>query len=381
MADSADTHTNVTCHECSLRVAVSPLEHGQKALCPRCGFQLTVFREYATDRILAYSSAALIFLAASLPFEFLAFSAQGRQHSIGISDSIAILLSNDYLLLAVILSLTILILPALVLSGLLYLHTAVRLESRLPLVDKVFSGVFNLLPWCMAEIFMVGILVSLIKLTDLADVSLGLSFYAYVLFTLAMLAALLYLDRHQLRQSLPQLETLEHSELDPDRSIQHTWALLLTAMLLYIPSNTMPIMNTRLLGNDDPSTIMGGVVLLWQLGSYPVALIIFIASVFIPVVKLVILCWLTFSVQKGWVDTQQERVFWYRVTEFVGRWSMVDVFVVAVLVSLVQLGNTVSIYPGPAVLAFSGVVIITMLAAITFDTRLIWLDSHGRTKQ
>jgi paraquat-inducible protein A len=114
------------------------------------------------------------------------------------------------------------------------------------------------------------------------------------------------------------------------------------------------------------------VVLLWQTGSYPKAMIIFVASVLVPIAKIAILCWLNYSVQQRHQQASYERMRWYRLTEFVGRWSMIDVFVVAVLVSLIQLGNVMSIHPGYAALAFCAVVIMTMLAAMSFDTRLIW---------
>ena len=155
-------------------------------------------------------------------------------------------------------------------------------------------------------------------------------------------------------------------------SLQRTAALLITAVVLYIPANVLPIMTTAQLGSSIDSTILGGVVLLMQMGSYPVAAVIFIASVLVPLGKmfaLVALCW---SVARGEVARPRERTVLYRVTEFVGRWSMVDVFVVAILVALIQLGGLLSIRPGPAALAFCGVVIVTMVAAESFDPRLIW---------
>lgn len=155
-------------------------------------------------------------------------------------------------------------------------------------------------------------------------------------------------------------------------SLQRTWALLLTAILLYIPANSEPIMRTTLLGQETVSTIIGGVVLLWQMGSYPIAAVIFIASVMVPVGKILALAWLSFSVWRGHRLWPRQRTALYRLTELIGRWSMVDVFVVAILVGLIQLGELMSIYPGVAALAFAGVVILTMLAANSFDPRLIW---------
>lgn len=155
-------------------------------------------------------------------------------------------------------------------------------------------------------------------------------------------------------------------------SLHQTVALLITAVLLYIPANVYPIMTTDQLGQSIDSTIIGGVVLLWQHGSYPVASVIFIASVLVPVGKVLSLGLLCASVARKDVTRMRQRTSLYRVTEFVGRWSMVDVFVVAILVALIQLGGLLVIRPGVAALAFSGVVIVTMFAAERFDPRLIW---------
>ncbi len=155
-------------------------------------------------------------------------------------------------------------------------------------------------------------------------------------------------------------------------SLHRTLALVVTASILYIPANVLPIMTTNQLGQSIDSTILGGVVLLWHHGSYAVAAVIFIASVVVPLGKLfalILLCW---SVERGRPENVRERTVAYRVTEFVGRWSMIDVFVVAILVSLIQLGGLLSIHPGTAALAFCGVVIVTMLAAESFDPRLMW---------
>jgi paraquat-inducible protein A len=155
-------------------------------------------------------------------------------------------------------------------------------------------------------------------------------------------------------------------------SLARTMALVLTACILYIPANILPIMTTDQLGSVEPSTILGGVILLWDLGSYPIAAVIFIASVMVPTGKMASIMYLCWTVSREQKTRAQQRTVMYRITEFVGRWSMVDVFVVAILVALIQLGGLLSIQPGAAALAFSGVVMITMLAAESFDPRLIW---------
>ena len=131
----------------------------------------------------------------------------------------------------------------------------------------------------------------------MADIGLGLSFYAYLLFTVSMTITLLYVDKYQLNLLLDDEVKEEHKPINPHHSIQTTWALLFTSVLLYIPANILPIMHTNVLGAEQPSTILGGIVLLWKMESYPIAIIIFIASLFVPAPKIVILCWLNFSVQ------------------------------------------------------------------------------------
>ena len=149
-------------------------------------------------------------------------------------------------------------------------------------------------------------------------------------------------------------------------------ALVVTAAILYIPAMTLPIMRTVSLGTPTDSTVVGGVVVLWKMGSYPIAMIIFIASVFVPVGKLVALTVLCWFVTYGKGVTPKQQTMLYRVTEFVGKWSMIDVFVVTILVALIKLGDLLSFYPGAAALTFAAVVITTMVAAELFDPRLIW---------
>jgi paraquat-inducible protein A len=162
-------------------------------------------------------------------------------------------------------------------------------------------------------------------------------------------------------------------------SVQKTLALLLTAILFYIPANTFPIMTTNLLGHETGSTIMGGVLLFLEHEAYFVASVIFIASIIIPIAKMVIIAWLCYCVQSKRTHKQKKLSELYQLTEFIGKWSMVDVFVVAILVALVQIGGIMSIHPGVAAQAFAIVVVLTILSAQQFDIRLIW--DNMRTKQ
>jgi paraquat-inducible protein A len=159
------------------------------------------------------------------------------------------------------------------------------------------------------------------------------------------------------------------------QSLQRTWIFMFTALLLYVPANLLPIMTTSEIGHKNFNTIAGGVVLLWEHGSYLVATIIFIASLLVPPAKFIALIWLCLCEQFKLYSRPQSKMSIYRAAEFVGRWSMLDVFVVAFLASLIQMGSLMSIYPGPAALAFGGMVIFTMLAANSLEPKLFW-DDH-----
>jgi paraquat-inducible protein A len=178
-----------------------------------------------------------------------------------------------------------------------------------------------------------------------------------------------HLDRAELHHCSRCGATLHLRHTD---SLQRTIALLFTAVILYIPANLLPIMTTVQLGKGDPSTILGGVVLLINLGSYPIAAVIFIASVMVPLAKLMALFYLAWNAYREKPASAIQCTRIYRLTELVGKWSMVDVFVVAILVALIHLTGLLVILPGPAAVAFGGVVVSTMLAAHAFDTRLIW---------
>jgi paraquat-inducible protein A len=172
------------------------------------------------------------------------------------------------------------------------------------------------------------------------------------------------------------------AELESRRphSIQYTWALVIAAAICYIPANLLPVMNTTTLGTTEPDTIMGGVVFLYTSGSWPLALVVLIASVMVPIGKLIALSYLLVTVQRGVTGGTRERTRLYRMVEIIGRWSMLDVFVDTFTVALLQLKPLMSVEPGLGVLFFAAVVVLTMIAAETFDPRLIW-DSGTRVEK
>lgn len=160
-------------------------------------------------------------------------------------------------------------------------------------------------------------------------------------------------------------------------SLARTWALLITAAIVYIPANVLPIMTVSSLGQGDPNTIMSGVIQLVQHGMIPIAAVVFIASILVPTFKLVGIALLLFSVQRRQPLSARQRIWMYRFIEFIGRWSMLDIFVIAILVAVVNFGRLASVEANLGAIAFASVVILTMLAAVTFDPRLIWDNTES----
>ena len=155
-------------------------------------------------------------------------------------------------------------------------------------------------------------------------------------------------------------------------SLKRTWALVLAAIIFYIPANLLPVTVVISFGKAQAYTIMSGVIYFIGSGMWPIALVIFVASILVPILKLITLTFLLITVQRKSAWRPKDRTRLYRITEMVGRWSMVDIYVVTILVALVNLGNLATIKAGPGAGFFAAVVVITMFAAMSFDPRLIW---------
>lgn len=418
----------IACEECGLVVKVPAIRAGEKASCPRCEHTLIKVIRQPFQRPVAYAAACLIMLLLSVSFPFMSFSVEGISQEIRLLNAVEMLDQFQNSALAILLLLTVIVLPAIYLSFVLYLYIqssrVKRLSSeQLHHIRQLCKFLFHVQPWLMVDVFLIGVLVSLIKIAALADVSLGDSFWAFCIYTVLMVKCVSLIDRGWLwEQFIPALPVTGvksgdthlsgnhvschichqinmpvsdknrycircHSYLhdyDPQKSLHQAWALVITAILFYIPANLYPIMHTASLGRSEPSTIMGGIILLWHHGSYPIAMVIFFASIFIPLAKIFSLLWLFVSAKRTLNIPKREsmqRHKLYRLTEFIGRWSMIDIFVVAILVALVQLNNLMAIYPGPAALSFAAVVIFTMLSAMKFDSRILWHEraSNGNT--
>ncbi|MBB1199873.1 membrane integrity-associated transporter subunit PqiA [Enterobacteriaceae bacterium 89] len=396
----------ILCPQCDLLVALPHLEHRQKASCPRCGTTLTTEWDEPRQRPTAYALVALFMLLLANLFPFVNMKVGGLGSEIELLEIPHVLFSEDYAALGTFFLLFVQLVPA------FCLVTIILLVNRVPMPVKLkmylARVLFQLKTWGMAEIFLAGVLVSFVKLMAYGDIGVGSSFIPWCLFCLLQLRTFQCVDRRWLwddispapklaqplkigetgiRQGLrscpcctailpaenpicPRCET--KGFIRRRHSLQWTMALLVTSIILYLPANIMPIMITDLLGDKMPSTIIAGVILLWSEGSYPVAMVIFIASIMVPTLKMIAIGWLCWNANgNGSRDSERMHLI-YEVVEFVGRWSMIDVFVIAVLSALVRMGGLMNIYPAMGAVMFALVVVMTMFSAMTFDPRLLW---------
>jgi len=163
-----------------------------------------------------------------------------------------------------------------------------------------------------------------------------------------------------------------HLHIRNKAAFSQSVAYLIAAYILYIPANLLPVMHTETIFGSEDDTIMSGVVLLFATGSWPLGLLVFFASVMVPLLKLFSMSFLLFTSWRGTTSHTLQRTQLFRIVETVGRWSMLDIYVVTVLVALVQFQSLASVYPGEGAFAFAAVVVLTMLSALNFDSRLIW---------
>ncbi|WP_372763039.1 PqiA/YebS family transporter subunit [Pseudoalteromonas sp.] len=393
------------CSCCDLIINIPRVSNSEVALCPQCQHKLSAGDVNRDSRVVALSVSALLMLLSGMFYPFISFSSSGITQTITLPDAARILFNYDSELLGLFIDLSIIILPMSLLVILIPLHLGVLKTLPEAIGRRLLKFTLALEPWIMSEIFLIGVLVSMVKIMSLADISFGISFWAYACFVVLYIATLANVNHPRLWAQIKPIQLLEAAEhakraIDENikacqvcqqlctaevctrcysktyvrnpHSVQKAAAWLITSIVCYIPANVLPIMHTISLGDETPSTLIGGVITLWQSGSYPIAAIIFLASVVVPLAKALVLSFLCFMVAKPTNKHTKGYTRIYQLTEFIGKWSMIDVFVVAILVALVQLGNLMSVTPGLGIVFFTAMVICQMLAAHAFDPRLLW---------
>jgi paraquat-inducible protein A len=403
------------CHDCGLVHEVPILEDGTSARCSRCSATIHKFRITSLNHAFAYTCAGLVFFLMANFLPFISLEISGQFHAASLVTGIFALYNQGLWELAAVVALTMFAAPGLRLGSLFLVLGGLTFKHPPRGLPNVYRFATVLGHWAMIEVYMLGVFVAYTKLIDLASVSVGTGLFSLGALMLAMIAAGAALDketvwrafeRRGLVPSPPRadsrlptcqchtcgfvanIEPGRHADCPrcgaslhrrkPD-SLARTWALVATAIILYIPANVFPVMTVISLGRGAPDTILSGVVELADAGMWPLAALVFFASILVPVLKLIGLIVLLTTTQRGMVGRLHQRTVLYRIVEAVGRWSMIDIFMISILVALVQLGEIATIEPGIGAVAFAGVVIITMIAAMNFDPRLMW-DAAGANR-
>jgi paraquat-inducible protein A len=412
------------CHDCGLVQLVPALAAGASAHCLRCDATLRRNHRNPMTGTLAFCLSALVLFVIATSAPLLQVSRGGQVHVANLFSG-PIGLENDGMweLAAVVLLATVGA-PLAKLGCTLYVLLALRLPHPPRHVRRVFAWAMHLSRWSMIEIYLLGVFVAYVKLGALVRIEVGTALYALGGLLFAMVAADAMLDRQAVweemeRRGVPQVP-IDHaaiiagagaddepagsrsrahvigcltcdlvsvvpddahrqcprcgSSLHPRRrdSIAATWAFSLAALLLYLPANVYPVLTVTWFGSGEPNTILGGVRELIRSGLWPLAVLVFFASIAVPVLKLISLGILLITTQRHSRWRLHDRTTLYRVVEGIGRWSMIDVFMISILVALVQFGTLETVIPGPGAIAFAAVVILTMCAAERFDPRLMW---------
>ena len=374
------------------------------ARCVRCPTILRRTSAHRIDHIIALTSAAFILLIIMCSTTLMSVQTSGIKRAADLFSGPEELVRQNMGELAAVIIFVTVVAPLIRLVGILYV--LIRLHERRPPnhLRRVFAWAERLRPWSMLEVFVFGVFVAYVKLGDLVTIGLMTGVYALLAMTFVLVWMDSALDREAVWERLyhgnlaggpgdladavgcetcglvsvpepgdprcPRCDSILH-ERKPN-SVARTWALVIAAAIFYIPANYYPVLSVVQLGAGQPSTILGGVEELIKARQYPLAALVFFASIAVPVLKLVGLSIMLITIQTGRSGWLRDRVRLYHIVRFIGRWSMIDIFMESLLGALVAFGSVITIEPGVGALAFCAVVILTMFAAETFDPRLMW---------
>ena len=411
--DTAGGKRIFECPACGLRHELGELSPGCVAKCRRCGGPLlnVPFNSLPRTLALAITGLILVLLANTMPF--LSFTIGGRFQGANLITGALVMVDQGLWPLAAVVLLTTLVAPILKLGAICYVLLGLRAARPPRDLPLVFRWLEFLHPWSMIEVYLLGVLVAYVKLSAIASIEIGIACYALALLMVVMIAIDFVLgpelvwremehrglvkppaiaDRSRLalcetcglvapmgqrRSACPRCGSSRHFRRP--ESVKRSWALVITAMILYLPANMLPILTVISFGSGAPDTIMSGIRGLFLAGMWPLALLVFFASVAVPFLKIGGLMLLLITTQRGSRWRLRDRTILYRIVESVGRWSMIDIFMLSILAGLVRLGAIATIEPGAGAISFAAVVIITIFAAEAFDPRLMW-DAAGENQ-
>lgn len=394
---------SVDCPECGCVVDLPKLRQGQEARCPRCHHQLVRIENHAFQMPLACALAALVLMVLVYSQTFADVILGGIHTHLSLPEMVLSLMVRDFNFLGSILFLLTFGSPVFFLLLCVYVYVSLLRDKPLPYLLYATRAVTRLRQWIMIDVFFISGLVADIKMSTVSQVSFGAAFWLMPVLALLVLRTALAVPIHWVYYQIHRSENrdvllfrqpenticctrcLYHrpasertcgvcgSQLFNRRphSLMISFAFLLSAVILYVPANVLPIMISADPTEKMVSTIMSGIIFMWDDGDKVIAAIIFSASVLVPSLKILSMVILLLSAQFQPLWSVEKLSLQYRLTEWVGRWSMIDIFVIIILMTAFHT-PLAKVLPGPAALYFCLVVILTMLSAHFFDVRLIW---------
>jgi paraquat-inducible protein A len=389
-------------------------------VCPRCRHRLHVEKRNSVQTALALAiTGMLLYLPANF-YPILTFDILGTDATSSVFASTLSMFDQGQSMVGAIVVLTGFVFPLLTISLLFWVSTAILLEWKVSWVPDFMRWYQHLTEWAMTDVYLIGIFITIIKMGHMAEIEYNTGFFCFIGLVLTTIAAQTSVDKHLFwkliegdrndpeekkqfyisasartgreaglvlchtcHKTMPFAElTREKNPLCPrcgesmhqrkQGSISRSWALVITAAILTVPANVLPIMEVEYFGSPDASTIMDGIIYFFQEGSYGIGAVILTASILVPMFKISGMILILLSIRFKWTNWLKHKAIMFRFIEFIGRWSMLDIFVIALLCTLVQFGYLSTINAAPAAFYFTGVVLCTMFAAISFDPRLLW---------
>lgn len=404
------------CPFCDSIIEIPQINEGERFRCHCCNNVIISLHKSPIVKPLIYSLVALFLFICTELIPFIEVNCSGVSVIMNIRETVTSLYEDDFKVMSAFVYIFMQVIPLFCLISIIIVNFSFLLKKQNALQRFLSHNFFIFKNWSMVDVFLIGILVSLIKLYSMVNVTLLGGFICFCLFSFFYINAVNSQKKYFVWNKLLKRKKFEidlkiindtglknnlifcqncnsinsiHNErcLDcnykiekrKNKSLQKSIAFLIAAIILYIPSNLLPMMITVYLGKTSYSTIFEGVQFMWETDSRMVAIIIFIASVMIPILKILILLFIIYSIQFNKTMRLVGKTKLYILTEFIGKWSMVDVFVVTIMTTLLQMGSLLSIYPGFGAISFCAVVLLTMLSANSLDIRNLWIDDYNDT--
>jgi paraquat-inducible protein A len=401
----------IECRECGYRlVEPSSAAAGSRLSCTRCGATLRHVTADSLGRVLALSIAGLILMGAANLFPLITITFEGQRQTINLISGVVEFYSRGYLFLAALVLAKTIVLPLVRLGSLAIILLELRSHAPWRHLPALCRFAVRLQTWAMVEVYVLAGLVAYVKVFPFATVEAGYGLFALALLMIVIIAVTAEFDEDALWEAVEErglVQVPAHPEPPLARcsvcglvgslssaarprcarcgatllrrryeNIAQCSALAMAAAILYIPASAFPVMTITLLGADEQTTLLGGVKNLLSASMWPLALLVFFASVAAPVIRLLALLFLLLSTKWRLRSHLHDRTVLCRVIGRTWRWSMIDIFMLSIVVALVKLGPLATIEPGIGATCFAAVVLLSMFAADLFDPRLMW-DAAG----